>query len=131
MDNWSKTETNLLTLTANFDNVFDIADITYSGSYREFTEDSLDNWSRLDMQDMVQTWIINYDKISRVTHEFRIQDKGNLENVKWTVGAFYDKDWRGVIPNRQFQYHEKDAASIAVFSDWNDWADWQGKITNI
>lgn len=127
MDNWSKTETNLLTLTANFDNVFDIADITYSGSYREFTEDSLDNWSRLDMQDMVQTWIINYDKISRVTHEFRIQDKGNLENVKWTVGAFYDKDWRGVIPNRQFQYHEKDAASIAIFSDWNDWADWEGE----
>ncbi|EHR39830.1 TonB-dependent receptor [Alishewanella jeotgali] len=125
MDNWLETETNLFTVTANIDNVFNFADVTYAGSYRQFQEDSLDNWSRLDMADMVKTWIINYDKISRVTHEFRIQDNGQQDSVKWTVGAFYDKNWRGAIPNSQYQYHQKDAASIAVFSDWNDWVDWE------
>jgi len=124
LDGWSKDNTDLVTLTASVDDVMDFADFTYSGSYRTIQEDSLDNWSRLDMSDLVKTWIINYDKTSRVTHEFRLQDSGDLENFTWTVGAFYDKDWRGNIPNAQFQYHESDDRSIAIFSDWNDWVDW-------
>lgn len=124
LDNWSETKTDLVTLTGSFDNVLDLVDITYSGSYRQNKSDSLDNWSRLDMNDLVKTWIINYDKTSRVTHELRIQDIGKHENLKWTVGAFYDKSWRGAIPNTQWQYHESDDRSIAIFSDWNDWAGW-------
>ncbi|MCC5824669.1 TonB-dependent receptor [Alkalimonas sp.] len=126
LDGWFKNETNLFSLSANFDNVLNFADVTYAGSYRQNREDSLDNWSRLDMADMVKTWIINYDKTSGLTHEFRIQDVGQTENLKWTVGAFYDKGWRGNIPNSQFQYHESDPRSIAIFSDWNDWVDWEG-----
>ena len=125
IDGWSKDKTDLITLTADFEDIAGVADITYSGSYRQITEDSLDNWSRLDMADLVKTWIINYDKTSRVTHEIRIQDIGKHENLKWTVGAFYDKDWRGNIPNVQFQYHDSDDRSIAIFSDWNDWAGWE------
>ncbi|MEW5680771.1 MAG: TonB-dependent receptor [Pseudomonadota bacterium] len=125
IDGWSKDKTDLVTLTADFEDVADLADVTYSGSYRQITSDSLDNWSRLDMADLVKTWIINYDKTSRVTHELRLQDIGKHENVKWTVGAFYDKGWRGAIPNTQYQYHESDDRSIAIFSDWNDWVDWE------
>lgn len=125
LDGWSKNETNLISMTGSFDNVFDLVDVTYAGSYRENRSDSLDNWSRLDMSDLVNTWIINYDKIKRVTHELRVQDTGKNENLKWTVGAFYDKDWRGNIPNLQWQYHESDDRSIAIFSDWNDWVGWE------
>lgn len=124
LDGWSDNETNLISVTGSFDNVLDLANITYAGSYRENTSNSLDNWSRLDMADLVKTWIINYDKVKRVTHELRVQDTGNNKNLKWTVGAFYDKDWRGNIPNSQWQYHESDDRSIAIFSDWNDWVDW-------
>lgn len=139
LDNWLEAETDLITVTGNFDNVLDVADITYSGSYTKYQEDSLENWSRLDMGDLVKTWMINHDKTSRVTHELRIQDIGKHENLKWTVGAFYDKSWRGAIPNLQWQYHESDEASIAVFTDQTDfdlnddvndpfmfWSDWWG-----
>ena len=130
LDNWAKDRTNLITLSADVDNVADLASFSYAGSYRTIREDSLDNWSRLDMADLVKTWIINYDYTSRATHELRLQDLGNVKNLKWTVGAFYDKDWRGAIPNTQFQYHESDDRSIAVFSAWNDvgWEDYWGEI---
>ena len=126
LDGWSKDKTNLFTISADFDNIADVASLSYAGSYRTIREDSLDNWSRLDMADLVKTWIINYDYTSRATHELRLQDLGNVKNLKWTVGAFYDKDWRGAIPNTQYQYHESDDRSIAVFSAWNDWVDWEG-----
>ncbi len=126
LDGWAKDKTNLVTLSADIDNLGDFASLSYAGSYRTIREDSLDNWSRLDMNDLVKTWIINYDKTSRTTHELRLQDLGNNKNLKWTVGAFYDKDWRGAVPNAQYQYHDSDARSIAIFSDWNDWVDWEG-----
>lgn len=125
MDAWSKDRTNLITLSADVDNIGDFASLAYAGSYRTINLDSLSNWSRLDMNDLVKTWIINYDKDARTTHELRLQDLGNVKNLKWTVGAFYDKEWGGKNPNRQWQYHESDDRSIAIFSDWNDWADWE------
>ncbi|WP_306523405.1 TonB-dependent receptor [Rheinheimera sp.] len=121
LDGWLENSTDLLTLKGEFDNIGNFANGSYTGSYRVFKENSLDNWSRLDMEDMVKTWILNDDETSRVTHEFRLQDN-NQGNLKWTVGYFYDKDWRGVSPDTQWQYHETDARSIAIFTDWSGMA---------
>jgi len=121
LDNTLDTSTDLITLQAEKENLFGMATLYYSGSYREFESSGLDNWSRLDMDDMVNTWILNDDASSRITHELRLQSTGDGA-LQWTVGAFYDKNWRGHLPNYQWQYHEKDPASIAIFSDWNDWA---------
>lgn len=122
LDGWSQNQTDLVTLSAEFEDLFDIATLTYAGSYRNSTSNSLDNWSRLDMDDMVKTWIINDTESSRVTHELRLQSANLDSPLSWTLGAFYDKNWIGYNPNRQWQYHENDPISIAVFSDWNDWA---------
>lgn len=124
MDDWTESETNLISLTAAFENVGGFADITYAGSYRKNTFESLDNWSRLDMADLTRTWIINYDETQRVTHEFRVQDVGQTENLSWTLGAFYDRGWRGYIPNAQYQYHDATEAGIAIFSYMTDWSGW-------
>ncbi len=121
LDNTLDTSTDLITLQGEKENLFGMATLSYSGSYREFESSGLDNWSRLDMDDMVNTWILNDDASSRITHELRLQSTGDGA-LKWTLGAFYDKEWRGHLPNYQWQYHEKDPASIAIFSDWNDWA---------
>lgn len=124
IDNWSNSETDLITLTADFDNVADLMSITYAGSYRTYEEHYLENWSRLDMSDLVKTWMINFDEGSRATHEVRFQDLGTSKTFKWTLGAFYDKSWSGKNPNRQWQYHDNSPGAIAIFSDYNDWVDW-------
>lgn len=121
LDNWLETSTDLVTLQASHDNFLGMSTLSYSGSYREYESKGLDNWSRLDMDDMVETWILNDDASSRTTHELRLQSKDGTA-LKWTVGAFFDKSWRGYLPDYQWQYHSKDPASIAIFSDWNDWA---------
>src|SRR5699024_2855121 len=40
----------------------------------------------------------------------------------WTLGFFQNREWTGYDPDRQWQYHDTDARSIAIVSAWNDWA---------
>ncbi|WP_149195004.1 TonB-dependent receptor [Luteimonas suaedae] len=122
MDPWSKSGTDLFSLTFEHDDLFGIASASYVGSWREIKDDSLDNWSRLDMADMMKTWIINHNKTNRVTHELRFQSNERRGGFDWTVGLFQDRDWEGYNPNAQWQYHEITPQGIALFSDWNDWA---------
>jgi len=118
LDNWLETSTDLVTLQGQHDNFMDMALLSYSGSFREYKEKGLDNWSRLDMDDMMQTWIINDQGYKETTHELRLQSKDGGA-LKWTAGAFYDKTRRGHLPNYQWQYHQNDPGSIAIFSDWS------------
>lgn len=118
LDTTLDTSTDLVTLQGSHDNFMDMAILSYSGSFREFKSNGLDNWTRLDMDDMVETWILNDDASKRTTHELRLQNKDE-GNLKWTLGAFYDKTRRGHLPDYQWQYHQKDPASIAIFSDWS------------
>lgn len=130
MDGWSKTQTNLYSLAFDHDDLGGIASMHYVGSYRKNFGTSLDNWSRLDMDDMMRTWIINRDSTKRITHELRFQNIERRGGVDWTAGVFQDRTWGGYRPDIQWQYHEADPRSIALFSDWNDWAwafyDWEG-----
>ncbi|WP_211327691.1 TonB-dependent receptor plug domain-containing protein [Solilutibacter pythonis] len=73
MDNWSKGRTNLASISAGHENLFGFASLNYVGSYREYTGSSLDNWSRLDMDDMMKTWIVTQERSKRITHEIRLQ----------------------------------------------------------
>ncbi|WP_341867571.1 TonB-dependent receptor [Marilutibacter alkalisoli] len=122
MDQWSKASTDLASLSFEHDDLFGIASVSYVGSWRENKGNSLDNWSRLDMADMMKTWIINEDKSNRVTHELRFQSNERRGGFDWTVGLFQDRYWEGYNPNAQWQYHEDSPQGIALFSDWNDWA---------
>jgi len=101
LDGTLDTSTDLVTLQGEKENLFGVATLSYSGSYREFESSGLDNWSRLDMDDMVNTWILNDDASSRITHELRLQSTGDGA-LKWTLGAFYDKGWRGHLPDNQW-----------------------------
>lgn len=122
MDQWSKSTTDLVSLSFDHDDLFGLASVSYTGSWRENAGTSLDNWSRLDMADMMKTWIINDNKSNRVTHELRFQNNERRGGFDWTLGLFQDRYWEGYNPNVQWQYHEVDPRSIALLSDWNDWA---------
>lgn len=121
LDGWSESSTDLVTLQAVQDDLFGVASLSYSGSHRQIKTKGLDNWSRLDMDDLSKSWILNDDESARTTHELRLQSI-NTSALKWTAGAFYNKRRQGYLPNYQWQYHESDPASIAIFSDWNSWA---------
>lgn len=120
IDGWSRDTTNLLSLRADYDDLFGFMSAHYAGSYRYNFSNSLDNWSRLDLEDMSRTWIINHSKTYRTTHELRFQNQERMGGFDWTVGFFQDRSWEGYNPNTQWQYHDTDPRSIAVFSAWND-----------
>ncbi|MFT4248605.1 MAG: TonB-dependent receptor [Pseudomonas sp.] len=122
LDPWSKATTNLFSLNVEHDDLFGIASVSYVGSFRKNASRSLDNWSRLDMDDMSLTWILNDSTTRRVTHELRFQNLERRGGVDWTVGLFEDRSWQGYNPNTQWQYNLTDPQSIAIFSAWNDWA---------
>jgi iron complex outermembrane receptor protein len=122
LDPWSKSATNLFSLNVEHDDLLGIASVSYVGSYRKNTSQSLDNWSRLDMDDMTPTWILNDSATRRVTHELRFQNLERRGGVDWTLGLFEDRSWEGYNPNSQWQYNLTDPESIAIFSAWNDWA---------
>lgn len=121
LDGWSRDTTNLFSLRADHDDLFGIMSAHYVGSYRYDFSNSLDDWSRLDMDDMARTWIINHSKTYRTTHELRFQSLERRGGFDWTVGLFQDRSWEGYNPNTQWQYHDTDPQSIAVFSAWNDY----------
>src|SRR5690606_23823518 len=56
MDGWLKSSNDVYALTASHEDLFGLASATYVGSYQKYKEDSLDNWSRLDMADLTRTW---------------------------------------------------------------------------
>lgn len=120
LDGWSRDTTNLFSLRADYDDLFGIASMHYVGSYRKNFSNSLDNWSRLDLDDMGQTWIVNRASTYRTTHELRFQNTERMGGFDWTVGVFQDRSWQGYNPDEQWQYHNTDPRSVAVFSAWND-----------
>lgn len=122
LDGWSRDTTNLYSLSASHDDLFGFMSATYVGSYRKIFSNSLDNWSRLDMEDMVPTWIVNRDSSYRTTHELRFQNLERTGGIDWTVGLFQDRSWSGYNPSTQWQYYNPDPQSVAIFSAWNDWA---------
>ncbi|MDH5823326.1 TonB-dependent receptor [Luteimonas sp. RD2P54] len=121
MDGWSRDTTNLFSLKMDHGDLFGIASAHYVGSYRKNFSNSLDNWSRLDLDDMARTWIVNRSSNQRTTHELRFQNLESLGGLDWTVGFFQDRAWQGYNPNEQWQYHDTDPRSIAIFSAWNDY----------
>ncbi len=122
MDQWAKAGTDLVSLSFEHDDLFGVASVNYVGSWRELKSDSLDNWSRLDMADTMNTWMLNHDKSNRVTHELRFQNNERRGGFDWTIGFFQDRYWEGENPNAQWQFHENTPHGIALFSDWNSWA---------
>lgn len=118
IDGSYQSKTDLFALTINYDNILDIASLTYAGSYREFSDGGLDNWSRLDASDMFRTWIINDDFSERTTHELRLQNLDLNSPLAWTVGVFYDKTVNPENPNVQWQYHEAGDKNSAIILNW-------------
>ncbi|MBD9480283.1 TonB-dependent receptor [Pseudoxanthomonas sp. PXM02] len=121
LDGWSRDTTSLYSISADHDDLFGIMSMHYVGSYRKEFSNSLDNWSRLDLEDMGLTWIINRDTSYRTTHELRFQNLERVGGFDWTVGLFQDRAWSGYNPSTQWQYHQTDPQSVAVFSAWNDY----------
>ena len=124
LDGWSRDTTNLFSLRADVDDVLGIGSLHYVGSYRKNFANSLDNWSRLDLDDMAQTWIVNRASDYRTTHELRFQNSERRGGFDWTVGLFQDRSWQGYNPDEQWQYHRTDPRSVAIFSAWNDFFDY-------
>lgn len=114
MDPFEEFQTNLVSLNVEKFNLFSGADLFYAGSYRENTYDGRQAaWSRLDAQDMFQTWIIDLDGSDRWTHELRLQSNGDGP-FAWTAGAFYDQTTGMKTPDGQWQYHASDNRSRAI-----------------
>ncbi len=116
-DGWSRSATNLFSVNVEHDDLFGIASVSYIGSFRKNTGSSLDNWTRLDMEDMTETWMINQDSSRRLTQELRFQNLENDSGLNWTVGFFQDKTWLGSEFNGQNQFHNTDPQSLTIFSD--------------
>ncbi|GAB3381178.1 TonB-dependent receptor [Lysobacter fragariae] len=127
LDDWDNDRTNLYSLSFDHDNLWGFASLHYVGSYRTSAHSGLDNWSRLDMDDLIHAWIINKDSEKRVTHELRLQNNETHAGFDWTLGVFQDRTWSNPEPDLQWEYEDSDPASMAIFSDWNDWAweDWE------
>ena len=114
LDNSEERETNMGTLNVEHENIADFMRMSYVGSYRRTTDSGLDNWSRLDGNDLFRTWIINRnagsDAGKRMTHELRFNSIDEDSPIQWTIGAFYDKRTGGNVPDLQYQYHQGDDA---------------------
>lgn len=128
LDSRFEQTTDLYTLNFNHADLFGLASLTYAGSYRKFREDSLDDWSRLDLYDMAQTWIINEDFYNRTTHEVRLQNLDNSGPLSWTLGAFYDKTETRDAMNLQNQYiRAGDETSAVAMAAWGEDAAQMGR----
>jgi len=126
-DEWAEREFDLYSVSLEHANIADIASMSYVGSYREYYNGSLDNWSRLDAVDMFATWIINDFSGNRTTHELRFQNLDVDSNFDWTVGYFFDKQDDGDNPNGQWQYHGDGDEGKAIASYY--WGTYWGYFT--
>lgn len=130
MDGWSRNTQNLFSLRADYDNLLDIASVHYVGSYRKEYYRGMVDWSRTDMDDLMRTWGMNrYGGDYRTTHELRFQSLDRVGGFAWTAGFFQDRAWSGYNPRTQYQYHDTDPQSIALFSAWNDF--FEGGFTDL
>jgi len=118
IDPWYKSNSDLFTLNIQDDNFFGFASLTYVGSFRKYDTQSLDNWSRLDGDDMFKTWIINDDFHEQTTHELRLQNIDLNSPLSWTVGLYYDKAETINALDEQNQYHERGDIVSAVAMNW-------------
>lgn len=126
-DEWAEREFDLYSVSIEHENIADFASLSYVGSYREYYDGSLDNWSRLDAADMFATWIINDFSGKRSTHEIRLQNLDVDSSFDWTVGYFYDKRDDGDNPNGQWQYHGDGDEGKAIASYY--WGTYWGYFT--
>lgn len=123
MDEWADEEYSIVSLNVQKDDLFGIGDLTYAAAFQKYEEAYLDNWSRLDAEDMFRTWIIGEDGYDRTSHELRLQSNSDGP-LQWTVGAFFDEvDWLQT-PNLQWQYHASDDRSRAIAEYF--WGYWFG-----
>jgi outer membrane receptor protein involved in Fe transport len=120
IDNWAKNKLEVYTLTLIHENILDIASLTYAGSFRQFEGHYLDDWSRLDGDDMFRTWIIGEDHTKRTTHEIRLQNIDVNSPLSWTIGMFSDKFTVPETPDNQWQYHEGGDKMSALINYWWD-----------
>ncbi|GHF10783.1 hypothetical protein GCM10017044_00580 [Kordiimonas sediminis] len=122
VDNYTEYNMDVFGLTVDKDNLIDGIDMSYAGSYRDFTTSGRQGgWSRFDANDMFRTWILDQDAYDRWTHEIRFQSnsEGPLE---WTVGAFYDEIDYAPSDSWQWQYHASDNKSRAIAAYlWGDY----------
>ncbi|MDF2178544.1 TonB-dependent receptor [Aliiglaciecola sp. CAU 1673] len=118
LDPWYKSTNNLFTLNINDENFFDFATLTYAGSFRSYKTQSLDNWTRLDGDDMFLTWIVNDYFYDEITHELRLQNLDVNSPLSWTVGMFYDKLETNNALDNQNQYHEAGDIASALALNW-------------
>lgn len=122
IDPWLEEDTYLTTLNINHDNVLGLATLTYAGSYRKFDTKSLGNWSRLDGQDLFNTWLINDSDFDRQTHEIRFQNIDLNSPLTWTLGTYYNKKEEKNSDNNQSQFIEEgDITSTLAMNEW--WGD--------
>ena len=113
MDQWADNEYDVFSLRVEKDNIWEGATLTYAGSFQTWDGAYLDNWSRLDANDMFRTWIIGEDGHDRYTHELRLQSNTDSQ-LQWTIGGFYDDHEENPNPNGQWQYHASDNRSRAI-----------------
>lgn len=115
---------NLITLNINDKDLFGLASVVYAGSFRRYKETGIDNWSRLDAEDMFETWIVNKDDTDHTTHELRFQniDSGQLS---WTAGIFYNKEESKDV-EWQAQYHSAGDETSAIAEAW-----WYEDVTKL
>ena len=118
IDGWYQENTDLFTLNIQHDDLFGFATMTYAGSFRKHDNQGLDNWSRLDADDLFKTWIINDDFHERTTHELRFQNIDASSPLSWTVGAFYDQYETINALDEQNQYHDGGDIAGAVEMYW-------------
>ena len=124
MDGTVDEDTNMLTLNVTHDKLFDVASLTYDGSFRNYDDyvGRSANWSRSDGGDMFRTWLINDFQRKRTTHELRLSSLDNSGPIDWTVGYFYDKDEKGKGGNEQHQYHgDGDVGKAIASAFWGDY----------
>lgn len=121
VDGWARSALNLFSLRADHDNLSGIMSAHYVGTYRYSFYRSRGSRSRQDMEDMARTWVTNHSKTYQTTHELRFQSLEHIGGLDWTVGFFQDRSWEGYDPDGQWQYHDTDPRSIAIFSAWNDY----------
>ncbi|MFT6249803.1 MAG: outer membrane receptor protein involved in Fe transport [Cognaticolwellia sp.] len=134
MDRRINDDTNMITLNIEHANLFDLASLSYAGSFRHY-DDFVGlgtRFSRSDAGDMFRTWTDNDFQYKRTTHELRFGSIDEGSNVDWTVGYFFDKDEKGKGPNKQVQYHGDGDVGKAIASVlWRDsWGylggEWEG-----
>ncbi len=124
MDGTTRGNTDMITLSISHENLFDIASVSYDGSFRNYDSyvGTSANWSRSDGGDMFRTWLINDFQRQRTTHEIRFSSLDKGGPIDWTVGYFYDKDELGDGENGQHQYHgDGDVGKAIASAFWGDY----------